>query len=299
VTEFCPLCGNRGKQCRTKTGAQLLKLYETYLGKSFPQEAFGLPMEATISEYVCPEDTLVWYTPAWMGDGDFYKTLATLHPWYYQSDTWDKLECVQHVRTLGPDWVVEVGAGDGGTLRALQPFVPQVLGIEINPDAVNTAQQYGIALHAPTELPPRPNGLGILYLLQTIEHLSDPTADLKNYTQHFNPEYLLISAPCSEALLGLTSDPLSWPPHHASAWNAESIRQLGLQLNYQLISTMYSPLTFETYLQMASREINAQIPGCFPFPRNRLGKLLFKLGQGFGSKRLKYGHSIFCLLQRI
>ena len=298
MTEKCPLCGKKGEQLRNKSGAEILSLYDSYLGKDFPKEKFPVPLKSTIKEYKCSCDGLVWYSPAILGDGEFYQALADLHPWYYKPDTWDKNACLEHLGKLEADWVVEVGAGDGGLLRRLQRLLPLAIGVEINPDSLNNARNCGLKMFHPDDLPARPSGTGALCMLQTIEHLQNPLAELKKYIASFEPEYLAISAPCSEAMLALTSDPLSWPPHHATAWCERSFVKLGTAISYEVVLCDYSPLTFEYYHTMNSREENGRIPDCVFFPHNRLGSILFHVGQKIGIKRLRYDHSIFCILQK-
>jgi hypothetical protein len=299
MTDKCPLCGSKGKQLREKTGAEILSLYKSYLGKSFPEDKFKVPLHAVIQEYKCQDDSLVWYSPADLGDGDFYQALADLHPWYYKPDTWDKNACLKHLANLGVDWVVEVGAGDGGLLRRLQKFIPIAIGVEINPDSLNNARESGLVMCHPEKLYEKPQGTGILCMLQTIEHLQDPLGELQKYIAHYYPKYIAISAPCSEAMLALTSDPLSWPPHHATAWCAQAFAKIGSEISYKVVLCDYSKLTFDYYHTMNAREKSARIPGIAFFPRNRMGSFLFNLGQKLKIKRLCYDHSIFCILEKV
>ena len=298
MTEKCPLCGNIGRMLRRKSGLEILNLYSTYLGKNIPLDILKLKPDMLIQEFQCSKDYLVWYSPAPMGDGEYYRSLTCIYPWYYNPNSWDKKLCLEIIQDLKNDWIVEVGSGDGAFLLELRKIQPRIFGIEINPDSISLATKKGLEVYNPDQLPKKFSGNGVLCMLQSIEHLEAPVSVLQHYVQNLEPLFLALSAPCSQSLLALTSDPLSWPPHHATAWSEDAFRELGQKLGYSLKKVEYSPLSFDDYHIMMDREVNRKIPGFPRFEKNRIGRFVFNLAQKIGISKFKRGHSIFVLLKR-
>lgn len=298
MTDACPLCGKKGKRLRCKSSSEILKLYESYLGKPFPVERFPVPLDETIVEYKCLSDALVWYSPSKLGDGEYYSALTKTYSWYYNPESWDKWVAFSLFKNLNYDWCLEIGSGDGSFLKRLTHVCKQVFGIEINPNSLASAQHEVFQVFSPNDLPLRPEGRGVMFMLQTIEHLNEPINVVKKYIDYFKPNYLFISAPCSESFLSLTSDPLSWPPHHSTAWSHRSLEILGNMVGYDIEQVHYSPLTFDLYHQMMAREKTGKIPGVPYFRKSRIGSFLFHTAQILKISKITRNHSILALLKK-
>lgn len=293
----CPLCGEAGEQRRQMSGAQLLSLYQSYLGKEFTCADFAVPPAQEIREYFSPQCGLMFYAPSLLGDGNYYALLHETYEWYYNPGSWDKQVTLAEVKELRPDWVLEVGCGDGWLLAALQDARIPAIGIEANEEAVRACRARGLRVHLPGDEFTVPPGVGLLCMLQTIEHLAAPLETLAGYLRRTQPRHVLLSAPCHESLLGRTSDPLAWPPHHLTAWSQRAFQLLAAKTGYLLEKTLYSPLTFEELEDRLAREGSRGFPGLSFFPRGRLGRLLFRIRRGLGLQWCLRGHSILVRLR--
>jgi hypothetical protein len=293
----CPLCGEVGEPRRQMTGAQLLSLYRSYLGKEFVCDDFAVPPQQQIQEYFSPPCGLVYYSPGLLGDGDYYALLNATYAWYYNPGSWDKQVTLAEIKELKPDWVLEVGCGDGWLLAALQAAQIPAIGIEANEEAVRACRARGLRVYRPQDEFAPPPGAGLLCLLQTIEHLASPLETLTGYLQQTKPRHVLLSAPCHESLLGHTSDPLVWPPHHLTCWSEKAFQTLADKTGCVLEKTLYSPLTYEELEGRLARENRRGFPGLSFFPRGRLGRFVFRLRRRLGFHWCLRGHSILVRLR--
>lgn len=274
------------------TGAQLLSLYRSYLGKEFVSDDFAVPPQQQIQEYFSPRCGLVYYSPGLLGDGNYYARLNATYDWYYNPGSWDKQVTLAEIKELKPDWVLEVGCGDGWLLAALQAAQIPAIGIEANEEAVRACRAGGLRVYLPQDEFALPPGVGLICMLQTIEHLATPLETLGEYLRRTHPNHLLLSAPCHESILGRTSDPLSWPPHHLTAWSESAFRMLGAKSGYVLEKTLYSPLSYEELEKLLAREGRRGFNGLSFFPRGRLGRFVFRVRRRLGLQWCWRGHSI-------
>lgn len=295
----CPLCGETGERRRRMTGAQLLSLYRSYLGKEFAADDFAVPPHQPIQEYFSAKCGLMFYSPGILGDGRYYARLHATYDWYYNPGSWDKRVTLAQIEELKPDWVVEVGCGDGWLLAAIQDAGIPAIGIEANEDAVRSCRARGLRVYRPQDEFAPPPGAGLLCLLQTIEHLDSPLETLAAYLRRTQPRHVLLSAPCHESLLGHTSDPLVWPPHHLTSWSERSLRTLADKTGCVLEKTLYSPLTYEELESRLAREKERRFAGLSFFPRGRLGRFVFRLRRRLGFHWCQRGHSILVRLRRL
>ena len=289
----CPISRNEGLVRRSILGKDLFKLYESYHGKKIDEKYFKIDEEQKIYELYSEESGLIWYSPLFLGDGSYYKHLEKTFPWYYNPASWDKSKCLEDAVMLNPDWVVEIGCGDGWLLSRIQSHGIDCMGIEVNENAVDQCSSQGLSVITPdTDLKPK-KGNGILCLLQTIEHLNDPLNIVSNYLNKLNPKYLIISAPCFESILGHSEDPLSWPPHHATSWSEKSMKYLGEKLGITLHSIDYSRLTFDQFRGCVSQQHNGRLFGLPNIPNKPFDKFFYWAGKLYGSHWATRSHSIY------
>lgn len=294
---LCPISGESGVVRRVTSGAELLSLYETYLGKPIDPQYFPIDSRQTITEYHSVKSGLIWYDPCILGDGDYYAHLDNTYDWYYNPASWDKKKALLEVQDLSPGWVIEVGSGSGWLLSQIKLLNIPAFGIELSEDVVRSCRERGLQVYGVKEEFALPQGVGVLCLLQTIEHLDSPMQILAQYVERFRPERIILSAPCHESLLGHTADPLAWPPHHFTSWSDRSFHQLASKLGCVVEQIDYSPLTYEDLEFRLAKEESRKFFGLRFFPKGRLGRLVYRLRRITGSKWCLRGHSIFGILR--
>lgn len=289
----CPLSGIPGRIRRSLTGQEIFSLYSSYHGIPLDKMHFCLPPELIINEYYSEESGLVWYHPRKLGNGAYYDHLSKTFPSYYNPGSWDKKECLKLICEQRPDWVVEVGSGDGWLLDRFLANDIDAYGIEINEESIRNCRRRGLKVVAPNTPFHPPEGVGVLCLLQTLEHLDDPLMVMQEYVQKFQPRYIHLSAPCFETLLGLTSDPLCWPPHHATSWSEKAMFNLGRKIGYECVSTTYSPITFTGFQLQQIKEPGAKFFLLPHIPGGLYGRIVFISKRIFGKSWSLRGHSIY------
>lgn len=286
---ICVLCGTKGKVLRQRDSTELANGYKTYLGKALPQVLVDKYFGSTAFEYYCATCNFRNYEPALLGESDYYEWLGQTFDWYYSSG-WDKLLALEYLQTLTPDRVVEIGSGNGWFLEQLTHRGLHGIGIDINEKAVAAAKERGLDVYLPGEA--QIDRCDVLCLFQTIEHVSDPIGFLRPYIREYLPKTLLISAPCFESLLGYTTDPLAWPPHHRTAWSEKSFARLSGLLGVSIRRVWYQPLGFDEFQSKQSREGNGKLPGIPRIPKSRLGRIAFKFAKLLGQNWATREHSI-------
>ena len=291
--ETCPLSGKDGVVRRQITGRDLFQLYGSYFGQPIDIEHFDIADSQIITEFYSPDSGLIWYSPRILGDGNYYKHLNEVYPWYYNPASWDKSKCLEDAINLNPDWVVEIGSGDGWLLSKLQKQGIDCFGVEINDDAANHCRAKGLAVFKPQDDFQIPAGNGILCLLQTIEHLEDPLNTVRQYLDKFRPKHLIISGPCFKSLLGHTEDPLAWPPHHATSWSEKSMRYLGKKLGASFHSVEYSKLSFQQFRECVRRQRARQLFEAPHIPSAPFDHLLYWVGKVTRKHWATRAHSIY------
>lgn len=214
--------------------------------------------------------------------------------WYYSIDTWDKAYAVQIIEQLGAISVVEVGCGDGAVLEILQKKGCIVRGIELNPDACARCRVRGVDVHSALDgfIGMRFSGIDVLMMLQVLEHISNPMEWMSQYVADLDPKYVLIAVPGSETLLGRTSDPLVWPPHHATLWSRRSLRILMQRLGYQEDRFAYQRCDWGAFNNRLEKEVNRTLRGLPRFPEGRMGRVIHEVGRTFGINWMAREHSI-------
>jgi SAM-dependent methyltransferase len=294
----CPITGLVGALRRTRHGGELFSAYGTYLGHALPEHFKAQYFQAAISEYECAESGLRWYLPSPLGDESFYDTLSQIFPWYYGSKGWDKAELLDHLRAARPECVVEVGCGEGETLQQVAALGIEAHGIDLNTAAILRARARGLAAFTLHEKPTILKPVQVLYMLQTIEHVADPVGVLKAYVTQFRPEKIILSAPCFEGLLGYTSDPLVWPPHHATCWSERGFATLAERVGYRLEKVLRTPLTYPEFRGNVARESTGRLSGVPVLCHGVLGRMAFAWHRLRRKSWALYGHSIMVQMKR-
>jgi SAM-dependent methyltransferase len=290
MTEKCLLCSGPGKLFRERAGSDLVQSYSQYLGAPLPEPIASHYFKETAQEYWCGTCNLRWYTPDRLGDSDYYAALAKTYSWYYRGVVWDKEEAIKDLIARKPGTVLEIGCGDGWFLEALKANGLKGVGVDINVEAIKAGQGRGLSVFLPDQL--ELEACDVMCLFQTIEHVSNPAEFLKSYMTRYKPKELLLSAPCHESILGYTSDPLSWPPHHRTAWSRESFEVLAKAVGCGVKQVWHQPLSYYEFQELQRKEPAGRFWSLPYFPSNLIGRWHFRMRHLAGYSWTKWRHSI-------
>lgn len=251
-----------------------------------------------ISELYSEESGLRWYSPCDLGGADFYEALASQYKWYYQVDSWDKQTAMGLLSKLQIKSMFEIGCGNGLFLKKMKEMGIDAKGTDFNVSAIDSARLEDLDVHVPDSLPSRIADVDCMCAFQTIEHIHDPVAFLRHYIDICSPRYILMSAPTHESLLGKSSDPLAWPPHHATQWSQRAFACLAGKVGYKVSAVYRDRLSYKSFVKTAARETNGPKTISPVWPGERLGRLAFQVYKTVGFSWARHHHSILVLLEQ-
>ena len=301
---LCPLLGTPGEANRTLTGLGLLELYAHWFKAVPPAEFHERLFSEAVVEYQSAESGLRWYSPHVMADGPFYAWLGSAFRWYYQAETWDKKRALAYLKAAGVRSFVEVGCGNGAFIKSAAHVGIDGTGIDLSEEVVAQARAQGLKIFTPDEALSITGPVEALCLVQTLEHLPDPLAEMRRLVERYRPRLLVLSVPCWDSILGPSSDPLSWPPHHATSWSGKALTTLGELLGARTTDVSYEPLSFDEFCSCFTHE-SADRLGGVPFKiqgrpsEARVRSLLAKwwLGRIFRRPWAMRGHSVMAAMK--
>jgi SAM-dependent methyltransferase len=247
----------------------------SHMGRAMPAQLAEKYVREPVTEYECRASGLRWFAPALLGGPDYYEWLGESFDWYYLADSWDKREALEVLRRRGCKSVIEVGSGDGTFLAAAARNGLTSTGVEINELAIERSRRAGFRVLRPSELGAAVVEADSLVLLQSLEHVSEPLGFLRSLLELVPVRRVVVAVPCFEALVGHSSHPLLWPPHHATFWSAQGLQTLASLLGFRVDQLRYDRPSFGTFLHWRSLEACGRLVGIPALPPNRLGKLLF------------------------
>lgn len=298
TTPHCPLTDVPGRALRTRQPEELFDAYATHCRFPLTNELREKYFREPITEYSAATSGLRWYSPCRLGDSDFYEHLSSF-PDYYNPASWDKLAALRILCDLQPEAVVDVGCGDGWLVREIQASGLKVMGTDLNEDAITKARAEGLDVHLPDSPAITGQQVEVLVSLQTLEHVHDPIAWLQAQVQQFQPKTLVLAVPAHDTMLGRSSEPLCWPPHHFTLWSGKAMKVLAQKIGYQLNSVEYEPNSWRRFNGTLNREGRRHLDGTLGFPKGRSGALLFRMMNLIGVPWIRRAHSLMAVLHRV
>jgi len=295
---FCPLTKAKGDLLRVRQPGELFTSYEKYLGQAFPETFKPIYFKEPVYEFESKVSGVRWYDPGLLGNGEYYSALEKTYSWYYRPGSWDKITAVEILRDLNPASILEIGCGDGWLLSRLRDAHLPACGVEINEEAAKKCRAQGLSVFLPGDDGLKNVKSEVLCLLQTIEHVSDPLGFMAGFVKQYDPQQILLSAPCFESVLGYTTDPLSWPPHHFTAWSIKGFQTLADLLGYKVTIVKYTPMSYAELNHRFEREGVRSLPDVPSIPYGFRGFLKYKFYQLRGEPWACRGHSILAVLSK-
>lgn len=241
----CPLCNrNNPSTIGTISFAEVAAGYaQPWLNVDISPLLGARGVDGKILLLRCEHCDLRWYGNAPAGDGAFYERLQE-HDWYYQTAKPEYAFAATHVPKDAK--VLEVGCGSGAFSNYL-PRSASYRGLEFNDAAVMKSTSAGLdvrKLSLAQEAATNPASYDVVCHFQVLEHVTDPSAFLRDSVAALKPGGSLIFAvPSEDSFLGLAeSNWLNMPPHHLTRWSDTCLRHTIATLNLKLAALWHEPV---------------------------------------------------------
>lgn len=216
---------------------------------------------AELIQHRCGACELEFFSPSIVGDAEFYARLSRGNAWYYEENKWEFSEAIRRLNTRSQlRTVLEIGCGPGYFLEKVAGCY-EVLGAEINPEAVAACQRKGLRVTT-QPLAALPDQFDAILAFEVLEHLPEPWAFLRQAAERLTPEGVLILAvPNPEGYLTEFDHVLlDLPPHHATRWSKHTLAQAAQRLGLELVGISDEPLRYVHYQNYYWEKLGGAMP---------------------------------------
>ena len=213
---------------------------------------------------------------------------------------------VRHLHATPGGRLLDVGCGSGGFLLAMAAHGWRVEGIDPDPAAVAGAREAGLSVTQGTlaDLDPSEHACAFnaVTLSHVIEHLHDPTGDLRRVNAVLRPGGLLwIATPNLEAL-GLRRFGRDWrglePPRHLVLFTRASLERLVRRAGLEpLTPPATAPLAWQMFSPSASIA-QGRLPDAGPAVRARRLRLLAAIADQIAYRDPRHAEELVMIARR-
>jgi SAM-dependent methyltransferase len=196
--------------------------------------------------YRCPETGYRFYYPFEIAGNDaFYQELESW-PSYYPITKWEYTAAEKLISFASR--VLEVGCGRGYFLAELIKKDCTVVGLEMNPNAVDFAREQGLDVRAEliqNHIKNRPGLYDYVCSFQVLEHITDVGNFLKDCIAALKPGgKLIIGVPNNDAVVWTYDlfQALNRPPHHMGLWTPESLIRITNYFPIRVSNLFFEPV---------------------------------------------------------
>lgn len=197
-----------------------------------------------------------YYPEGLDGDGKFYEELQQrLGDGYYHTWKFENQFALDQLKEN--DKVLDIGCGIGNFLIRAKDKTPDVVGLELNENAVTICKQKGLKVynemiqqHAETHK----EYYDVVCMFQVLEHIYEVKDFLDASLKVLKPGgKIIIGVPNSEPyFLGYDKYcTLNLPPHHMGLWNKAVFKKIAPLFNLKMLDVTYDKtrITAEAYLR--------------------------------------------------
>ena len=268
----CPLCKNdKSVQLKTYNVAELSSLWE----KMFSFNPLAELEEKRLQKMQCLSCKIIYFNPAFYGDGDFYKKLSK-YPWYYEDNKWEFEKALNILMDIKPNSLLEVGCGAGCFLEKVNGAIEDAQGIDINPAAIQQCSNKGLNVRK-SDMSDIDRSYDAIVLFEVLEHMEFLSDVMNQCFKCLAPNgTLIIAVPNPEGYLkDIDVNLLDMPPHHNSSWPKSTFDYIASHYCFEVQGYYKEPLRYVHYLGYMSNILqehkNMMLPG--------MKKKLFSFGQ--------------------
>ena len=190
-----------------------------------------------------------------------YDAVSQLYPYVPSMNMWRAWELAAYRHYGLPEPVLDIGCGDGRFFRLVWPHIREVIGVDIDPNVVDAARQFGIyqAVHAVPahHLPFAPGCFASAFANCSLEHMDHLPQVLNSIYNSLRPGGTFLFSVVTDKWHTWATLPLLLQ----SLGNFEQARSL--QANYVAYHHLANALTPEgwrTELEQAGFEVLEHIP---------------------------------------
>lgn len=248
--------------------------------------------------YKCPKCELEIFFPQIIGSPQFYKESYIKLP--YSNDKWEFEIAKNDIKNLKS--FIEIGCGEGAFLSKIKT-IPNIIGIEYNPEAAEIARKNGFTIYNSTDYNRIKNNVDGIALFHVLEHVPNPIDFLKNLIFLLNDDgKIYISVPNQDGPIKYINPCAhNMPPHHATRWNQTTFKVLAQQLNLSIDKITYEPLRLSDHYYYSYYWVNYKFKNKYiRYLLSNILIIIFKILQKIGIKQITNlkGHSIYIIMKR-
>jgi len=256
----------------------------------------------TISLYRCCKTGYKFYYPLDIkANNEFYQNIENFD-WYYQTWKWDYDKAITEIN-LG-DNVLEVGCGRGYFLSELQKRGNDVVGVELNENAIEFAKQNNIKVLNTSLDEIKDEKFDVICSFQVLEHINNVENFITDCCRLLKTNgKLIFTVPNNDAFFfksnklikksnesyinQLQTVALNMPPHHMGLWNLKSLKKMQKVFPLQVICIDEETNNSRNFLN------NQILRDRYP------NKYIRKVFQMLYRRSLKRGDSIFVVYKKL
>ncbi len=195
--------------------------------------------------YECQNTKFQFYYPFGIeGDSSFYEQLQKFD-WYYMPWKWEHQKVKEILK--GNEKVLEVGSGDFGFIEKMNQLDFDIVGLELNEEAILKAKQKNLNVieetiqdHAHKML----EYYDVVCSFQVLEHIADVRSFLESQMLCLKKGgKLIVGVPNNKSFIRFCNGGLlNKPPHHMGLWDEVSLKKLAGIFNIKLERIYFEPL---------------------------------------------------------
>jgi SAM-dependent methyltransferase len=206
----------------------------------------------------CSRCELQFFHPFQAGGTQFYRAMSRRSYRRHVSWRWEHEQALSTILGRGVLSVLELGCGDGGFLELLDRNGVRAHGFDLNADERTKG---GLRIwRGAIESAAIDGQYDCICAFQVLEHLEQPARVLEKAIGHLNAGGLLIlGVPNREGITASMPErhkALDLPPHHASRWNATSLRMIGELFGLTVSSYAKEPLSYVHYMAATMAQLD-------------------------------------------